>query len=663
VALVAGALALGCAAALAPGAQATVTTVPCGELQAKIDALAALSNHGEGEVLRLEGMCDGTNLKAKTGVTIPEGADFTLEGAPGTTSGFDGNEITGPMLQNEPLTNGVGSMTIADLTFRNAKIAGEGAALLIEARQLTLSGDTFVEDVGGANQGGAAHVEIGPSRCPPAGSVAVTISGSTFRDDGLTGTEGGALWLRHDCPTGSTVLQGNLFEGNTLEAGATEKALGGALFFAHGVAGTPSVLQSGNVFAANRIVAKGAVERVGGAGEWLQGFDLTSVGDRFSGNELPGASGSSKWSWGAGLGILGTECNEHLQAASTLEDAVITGNSIGVGEPAKLGGAGLYVGCVGLSEAASNHLELLDSTVTENTTPAGGVAGIAGGPNDQLQIANSIIAGDGGGAEIGGFSGPGGALSGEFSDFCTPSTTSPFSGKGNICADPKLANDGNPASFDVHETGSSPTIDAGSNGLVPSGLGSDFFGMPRIESGRASLPPCTPGATIGYAPDAPTVDMGASENGPIAIPAIAFLCPPAGPSPKAEPPISPLTSLTTTVAATGLLQLQFKTLPAGKLKVRGTFKESKTVLVTSHGRHHRVRRLVTELYGQTSSTLSARAPLTIKLRPTGAALSALKRRGRLQVTLSTTLVTPQGTWRRTSVILVKYKPAKRHARG
>jgi hypothetical protein len=49
----------------------------------------------------------------------------------------------------------------------------------------------------------------------------------------------------------------------------------------------------------------------------------------------------------------------------------------------------------------------------------------------------------------------------------------------------------------VHETASSPTIDAGSNALVPSGVTSDLFGGPRILVGKFG--------------DAPTVDIGVAE--------------------------------------------------------------------------------------------------------------------------------------------------------
>jgi hypothetical protein len=59
------------------------------------------------------------------------------------------------------------------------------------------------------------------------------------------------------------------------------------------------------------------------------------------------------------------------------------------------------------------------------------------------------------------------------------------------------------ANGDVHATASSPTIDAGSNALVPSGVTMDFFGQPRISVGKFG--------------DAAIVDIGAAEFVPAPV--------------------------------------------------------------------------------------------------------------------------------------------------
>ncbi len=80
--------------------------------------------------------------------------------------------------------------------------------------------------------------------------------------------------------------------------------------------------------------------------------------------------------------------------------------------------------------------------------------------------------GDSGGSEIGGF---GGGITFSYSDVC--SGTAPYTGTANICADPELAD---VATSDVHETASSPTIDAGLNADVPAGATTDVYGQKRI---------------------------------------------------------------------------------------------------------------------------------------------------------------------------------------
>ena len=491
---------------LAPAA-ATASTLPsgCTELTAKIATANADPNHGEGDVIVLNGMCNGANLKMSGGVSIPAEANFAIEGAGGTVSGFDGTGVTAPLLHSAGF-EGVGSVVLRNLTFQHADVSANGAALSLRASHLTLADDSFLENTTHGQLGGAVFVFIEPPTKPltcadaPSSPPGVTITGSTFRANKLLGPSsagGGALWFAQVCTNPSELLEGNVFEGNTVEVSAAGgEAEGGALFFESDSSEAPTpVAQRGNVFDSNKVVATSTTSDYGGGGEWLEGASLTSVGDRFSRNALPGTA-SPKWSWGGGLGILNTGCNTVTPTESTLENAVVVGNSIAAGTPSALGGAGLYVGC-SPSPTNPNHLNLLDSTVTANVVGAGGVAGVDGNPGDQLRLVNSIVSGDTG-AEIGGFSG---SLSASFSDVCAAGGASPLPGEGNICTNPLLANNGNPSSFDVHEMSASPTIDAGSNALVPNGLTTDAFGTTRILAGHTGC--------IGSFPA--VVDMGAAE--------------------------------------------------------------------------------------------------------------------------------------------------------
>ena len=286
---------------------------------------------------------------------------------------------------------------------------------------------------------------------------------------------------------------------------------------------------------------------------------------------------------------------------STLEDVVVTGNAIGPGYTEALGGGGIYVGCT--------HLRVLDSTFTLNTAPAG--AGIEGESNDQLELANSIVAEDSGGNEIAGFNKPaaGGSLIATYSDVCSYAGSSePVPGTGNICANPLLADNGEPVSFDVHETASSPTIDAGSNALVPDGLTTDFYGTPRILAGYASCSQSFPAV----------VDMGAAELQP-AQPS----CPAAvQQQTKAAPPAPGLTHFVSLgLSSTGIaLRLSCTSTDgqgcSGMIYVTSneTLKGKKIVAVGTSGRAKTPVRIA---QGSFSLPAGATATFQVKLNSTG----------------------------------------------
>ncbi len=643
-------------AAAPQAALAGTYSATCATLQSEISSVGAKPNHGEGDVIVLEGLCNAASLGKSSAVTLPAGSAFTLQGAPGTTSGIDGAGMAGPLLTGEKL----GAVTIAGLVFQNDVSTGSGPSPVnLRAARVTLTGDSFLGDSHEGVTGGALTVFVGEPPCPAAGGPpALTVTDTTFRNDtnavGSGIGAGGAAFLLDDCSGAGNVLERNVFEGNALRANGSSRAVGGGLLFAsESKPGAEPLSQAGNVFAGNSIVNVAGTGSYGGGGEWLEGISLTSVGDRFTANTIPGTSGPF-WSWGAGVGLLA--CSNTEPSVSALENAVIEGNVIGPGEPADIGGAGLYVGCV--AAGTPNHLSLLDSTVTENSVPAGAIAGVAGGPHDQLRIANSIVAADAGGSETGGFAGEGGLLAASFSDVCNAAVTAPLAGEGNICANPRLADNGNPGSFDVHETGASPTIDAGSNTLVPAGLATDFYGAPRIQPAHAVLPPLAMacplcGCSYGYTLTG-GVDMGASELGPVAVPAIAVTRSPCGlpPSQFSFPDVRNLDR--------GRLQLRFGSLAAGGLSVIATFELTRTVTKRVHGHRHRVKRTETISYGRASLTTSASGSARLTLAPTRRALSILRSRHRLKVALSITFTQAGHTpTTQTRTIAVIYKAPKR----
>jgi hypothetical protein len=504
------------------GAASAGAATGCTGLQGALDASGI-----SGATVVLDEMCTGS-------YTLSPNATFTLEGAPGTNSGFDGTGATSPLLGNLASTE-AGAMTLSHLTFKHSNLK-EASALSIRASRVTLSDDSFLENKEQGEGAHAAFVQIGPSGCGSSAgaAAALTVTDSVFSKNKLllgAGKGGGAgAWLEDSCEPSRNVIDGNNFEANTLEAQGTAEEVqvaGAGLVFVGGRTQPAPVSQSANVFDSNKLLAPAPdVGDYGGGGEWLEDASLLSVGDRFSRNEIAGTSSGSEaaWSWGAGLGIdnLPLACNEAALTESTLDDAAITGNAIGPGRTGALGGGGMWVGCT--------HLRVLDSTVTLNSAPIG--AGIEGEPGDQLELANSIVAEDSPGGEIAGFNEAGGSRTISSSDVCVYAGSSePLPGTGNICANPLLADNGNPISLDVHETASSPTIDAGSNALVPTSLTTDFYGTSRILAGHLECTDTPPAV----------VDMGADE----------FIPPePSCPTPRSESSpsqnVAPLGSQTST---------------------------------------------------------------------------------------------------------------------
>ena len=648
-----------CLATNAISAQASSTEVSCSQLQAKIDQLALQTDHGAGEKIVLDGLCDAADLGTAAGVTLPGGSAFALEGKPGTTSGLDGSGVTGPLLSTLG-SEEAGSIDLSDLTFQHATLTGT-SAVSIHASSLTVNDDRFLENKEHGEGAHALFVALGdtPAACPAApGPATLTLTGSTFTKNSLTLSDpqggGGAGALIEDvCPSSRDAIEADAFEGNTLEAsGTAEGALvtGAGLRFV-GNSGEPAtVTQGGNVFDSNNLVAPSPdVGNYGGGGEWLENASLSSVADRFSRNTIAGTSNSSydAWSWGAGLGIsnLPFACSQAQFPVSTLEDAVVSGNTIGAGTTADLGGGGIWVGCT--------RLRVFDSTLTLNSAPYG--AGIEGEPGDQLELENSIVSADTGGDEIAGFeSEPSSSLSANFSDVCASSGSStPLPGSGNICSAPELADSGDPSSFDVHETEASPTIDAGSNALVPATLTADFYGTSRALAGRSYLPSCTTPAEVLPLLDPPLVDMGASELGPIASPDIEVPCkvPASPPAADAVTP-SPTTQGTTdhklshfsfppvSHGARGLLLLALAGLPPGHIDINATFTVHKSVVTHAGGIRRRVSKLQLIAYCKTIHALAVPSDTTLTLKPTKQALRHLAHGGQLSVNLSVELGVP-----------------------
>ena len=542
--------------AWAPSALA-VTPVTCANLQTAIDGAAA------GAVLQLPaGTCSTNTNTSNTNA-------FTLEGAGGGGTVLQPIDPTTPMIQSSAdvkftltgltftkmtsnaavsLTGAGEAVTVSGDTFTgNRDPNGFGGAISIQTfKPSTASGPTVITgNTFSGNQAGS-----GGAVAALASPVPLVISNNTFTGNSSGITGGGALLVSNDQGgTNAVRITGNTFGGpgagagntthyaggaavielahgqsltlasNTFQAnkitgarGAMSGALreGGALFLAPVVGDTAfGVTQSHNTFTGNVIDETQNVPTpaltAGGAGEWILGLTVNSSYDTFTGNRIAVHDGAPPE--GGALGAYAAAAavsppTPALPAAFNGTNDLFLGNSTAAGG---WGGA-IYVGippanCTGTCPA--NGLTLNDSTVFANSVDAAPTSeggGIWGSPNDLLTLNNTILYANPPHPELFGFGAT--TLAIAYSDVCleTGGPTIPLH-VGNICADPKLGLAG-------AETAASPTIDAGSNALIPAGLTTDVLGNPRIRANRLGC------AGLGPA----TVDIGAYEFTGISIP-------------------------------------------------------------------------------------------------------------------------------------------------
>ncbi len=485
------ALALGAAQ---PAAASTVET-DCANLGAALAAATA------GETIVLSGMCESPS----NSFALPETPGLTIEGAASGASGFDGAGAFGPALFSP--SEGTDGLTLRNLTF--ADYASTGGVAVKSTKTAThpfaFVKDRFEHDTSTNSNGGGLSLivdEPKPSVC--AFTAPVSLTESTFIEDTSGSQAGGGAYLDLECAAGevSASVAGNVFLRNKV-AGNTEPEQGGGLWVGVGHEFAPTIpfalSQQANVLEGNAVENLGAeAARVEGGGEFTDGGGVTSLNDRFIGNHISGAKGSEHASEGGGFASLDPgECTSTPGATSSATNLIAAGNSIGPPSGTGTGGegGGVYVGCI--PGKGGYHLTLVNSTISGNTaTGTGAAAGLDGETNDTAVLENTIVAGNVGSGDVGGFgTSDGEHLSATFSDVCAiGSAIAPFAGTSNICAGPALAN---APGGDVHETTASPTIDAGSNALIGA-QPTDAFGGPRILAGRAG--------------DAPTVDIGAGES-------------------------------------------------------------------------------------------------------------------------------------------------------
>jgi len=526
------------------------TAVTCAELPALFGTGAGAATSGEVAQLPA-GVCTAN-------LTATNGAAFTLEGANGGGTILEPAEPSSPILTNDG--NDV-AFALSGLTFTGTN--GAPAVSVVSSQTaVTLSGDVFTDDLGGGAQilstisqptvisdstfsgdtspaGGAgldlvglgaftvtgntftANAETGASAGDGGGGMLivsageytvlgtenpVVVTGDTFGGpepaDGNTAEADGAGALIALGVGQALTLTGNTFQNNGIVGShtATEDREGAGLYLGLSPTGGGlyDAIQSGNTFIENTITETQAAPApalvAAGAGEWVSEVKVQSTADHFLENRVAVNDGSPPE--GGGLAVDGDAGSSGTIADVASFDAaedLFSGNSAAAGG---MGGAVFY-GNPGSGQCGGpcrGGLTLDDSTLVGNSVDPG--AGSDGGaiwaPTDgNAEVSDSIVYGNAAHPEITG------VLSGEeYSDVCPePGGATVPSDQGDICANPELNPDGS-------ETTASPTVDAGSNALVPSGLTTDLAGNPRILASRFNCD-----GNLGP----PTVDMGAFE--------------------------------------------------------------------------------------------------------------------------------------------------------
>jgi len=574
------------ASLVAPGGALATTPTPvaCGELEAKINAAS------EGEVLELSEACatnvDVTNTKqftllgngsavlspktANTPIIHSSTADvrFTLEdlvfekgssengGAVSIAAHKEAVTLREDTFISNAANNSAGAVLIEDSgeaaseptvlegnTFggtgagegNDSKGLGGGGAYVRVSGAVRITHNSFIDNEVSSDFGGGGGLATETSN-PKTAVAPVEISNNTFIGNHVLDAGGGAFI---SAGGGQTVtLEGNSFSENRISGKEAEDPREGA-----GLALAPTmpkgvsfrVVQAHNTFTRNAVEA---TERTGanpppagGGGEWVLGVDVQSTADSFRENKVTVGEGLAPE--GGGLGVLGTSTSEeHPQLASfTGIDDLFLGNSVAAGG---WGGA-IYTGFLNAGcwqpaeKCAGTSLTLEDSTVYGNEVkPGAGSEGGAlwGSANDSLAVENSIIFANSPAPQIYGYATGEGAPSFAYSNVCQEAGGPAVpTGAGDICANPLLEADG-------EETLASPTIDSGSNGLVPAGLSGDLAGASRILATRLScsglgpaivdigafeyqhqgpVPPCAP-KTLVTGPTLPAITAASQSN-------------------------------------------------------------------------------------------------------------------------------------------------------
>jgi predicted outer membrane repeat protein len=517
------AVSLSAVAVLAPVTIAASTTVNCAGLQ------AALNASGNGDVITLDGVCTNQSF------TLKSDAAITLQGDPSDgADGFDGGaSATARILTGQ----GVTDTTIQRLFFKNGKSNDAGGAISLTGDIAPTIRECSFTDNSATGRGGAVYI----SQANVGDNGAVTVDLNTF--SGNHGGEGGGLWIDSygqytisDNTFGTNTVGGNgggfgvaghttgdIF-GNTVSTNTATSSGGGAFVRLVGTAPISAFAAfqptaadvdiAENDFLGNTTMGQGGGLRLElfleqAPAKVAQGSakSVNQDGNSFDGNTSSSGGGESidgivqqvfKAGTSLAVGSLSVTSTDDRFTNNSANDGgglvlrpftLITRKAL-QGSPVALSFTGRNLvaagndktgqsGSAGGIQVNTGDLTLLDSTIAGNAGPqiqGRGPQGPTEPGSGNLVLTNSIVFGSG--ADDDGVGTIFTSRTVQYTDACASGV--PLPGAGNICIDPLLID---PGAGDVHETATSPTIDLGSNALVPPDLTEDYEGDPRIVDG------------------------------------------------------------------------------------------------------------------------------------------------------------------------------------
>ena len=481
---------------LAPSAHAVDTG--CAGLQATLDAAPA------GSTVRLTETCSGENY------TLPP-RSIIFEGATG--AGF----VQDAAVSARALTgSNVGTTTIRGLRFHGYTVtANAGGALRLSGDSAPII-ENNVFTANAAASGGAMQI-LSTSAGPDPVVLRNNRFGGASVPEGNAAQGGGAVSLDSTAPV---VVEDNRFESNRSTGG------GGGLFL---TSVNTSVAVRRNVFRANEATNSGGALYMGvalpelssnvftdnlagqaGGGVYLSESVAagtgTSVLNRFEGNRAGTGGGglraemslrSTRDFFRGNRVVTGARGGAILAGSTGTSQRVFEGFGIVVYGNFSDNSAATHPGIAVTSSSQVSDprtmLRLRNATVSANVDEGSGASVQVGlDARSELDAHNSIVhPGPATGTSVEG----GASIAMQHSDACVSSSADPFSGAGNICAKPLFTLT---AGGQLFQVSGSPTIDAGSNALIPPGTTVDSDGGARITDGNGD----------GTA----TVDMGAEET-------------------------------------------------------------------------------------------------------------------------------------------------------